>query len=310
MKKILAIILTIVMVLSLGACSNQEENTSDSNFVVSTGGPSADTYLLSSWKEEVDGNREYYLSFYLHSSNYYAILNADSVQFLTDEGEYKALTDAFEASTVEIIDFNEQKQGTSAIALIKTKQMVDNKKIYVLMEGPLQYDEDILTKEDYIAKYNKEPSDEEWIARLCSSSNQTPPMKTIPFSHNDNSGLFGFSNEGKHYFYYSRVGQSTTTDNYVYSQFKINKLTDFSVEQITDTLNSSLYGAKLTDGLFEYVEINEKIQIYCELNDDILTVGYKTIDDSPIKTYVSQLPAYLAYDGILNSSVSLLIVED
>lgn len=308
MKKIIAAILAIIMIFCLAACSEPQPST-DSNFIVSVGGTSADTYVLDSWKTELeDGTREYCLSLYLHSEDYYALLNSDSIQFLTDSNEYKTLTSVFENSDVQIIDFNDEKQGTSAIALIKTKQMIDNKKVYVLMEGPVQYDQDILTKEDYIKKYNKEPTDSEWIARLCSSSSRTPPIKTTPFKHNDDKGLFGFSDNTNHYFYYSTTGKSTVSNDRVYTQWNINRITNFSTEQLVSTLNASLYGAQLVDGKFEYDEWDENIQIYCEFNEGILSIGYKTIDGKSIDSYLSKLPQYLAYDGILNSSVGFLII--
>ena len=135
MKKLIALILVLITITSLSACETTDEPTSDSGFVISTGGVSANTYLLDSWKEEAaDGARDYYLSFYLHSSDYYAILTSDSVQFLSDSGEYKPLVDVFEQSVVDIIEFNDYKQGTSAIALIKTKQLIDSKNLILFFQ--------------------------------------------------------------------------------------------------------------------------------------------------------------------------------
>ena len=310
MKKVISIVLTIIIIFCLSACSQKQQST-DSNFTVSVGGVSADTYILDSWKEELsDGTREYYLSLYLYSKDYYALLDSSSIKFLNENGEYEALTDVFEGSNVNIIDFNDTKQGTSTIAIIKTKQMIDNKKIYVLMEGPVQYDKDILTKEDYINKYNKEPTDSEWVARLCSSSNRTPPIKTISFEHNSNEGIFGFSDNQNHYFYYSSVGKKTVANDKVYTQWNINKITNFSAEQLTSACNASLYGAKLIDNQLEYSECDQNIQIYCELNENIMTIGYKTIDGKSIEPYLSKLPTYLAYDGILSSPVGLIVITN
>ena len=308
MKRFLSILMILIILCACAACTKEDDNGYNPSFEVSKGELSASTYVTDSWKmEKEDGTRDYFLSLFLHSDTYYAFLNESCVKFL-DNGEYKLLTDVFADAEITLYDFNDTKTGTSAFALIKTNKMIDSKKVYVLMDGPAKYEEDVKSKEDFTKKHGAEPTKSEWATSLCSYSEKTSPVKNIVFNH-DNSGIFGFFEEENFYYYYQQTGDFVVSGDKAYANFTITPLTEATNEQIETVAAPYFFAANINDGTISQADEIENIEIYYHYENNVISVGYKTSNGQNIQTYIKNLPEYIAFAGNLSQEMCFAVLD-
>lgn len=297
MKRIFALLLVLILIFTCAACA-KEEVKENPNFNVSVGKHSASTYLLDSWREDKeDGTRDYYLSLYLHSESYYSILDESCVRYL-DGSDYKVLTDVIDNASVQIIDHNEDNVGTSAFALIKTSKMIDSKKVYVLMDGPATYDANIKTKEDFKNKNGEMPTKEEWATTLASYSDQTPPIKEKPVVSADyKKGIIGFYEETNRIISYNQSGKLNVEKDKMYITLDVTMLTNIDAESLQSNFSSRLTPAKIDGDNIEVVSLPKNLEIYFEIQDSTLLIGYKTKDSTEISKLASSVAPYLIFEG-------------
>ena len=305
MKRFFALLLTILLIFTCAACTKEEPIENDPSFKVSVGKHSASTYLLDSWREDKeDGTRDYYVSLYLYSETYYSILDESCVYYL-NSNEYKPVIVVVDNASVTIINHNSDNKGTSAFAIIKTNKMIDTKKIYVLMDGPVEYDATIKTKEDFKNKYGEMPTKEQWVTTLASYSEQTPPIKTKKVSSTDyKNGLVAFYEETNHYFSYKQNGTLVVDNDKAYIQLDITRITSTNDEMIKTLFGAQLASATVKDdGQIEIKPTNATLETYCEIQDSKLFIGYKTKDSSNINKVISNIDRYIVFETTLGQYI-------
>lgn len=297
MKKILSVIMLLLLTLTLFAGCKDDKQKSDDSFKVSKGELSADVYLLDSWKNEIGENdRDYYVSLLLYSDTYYAFLNNDCVKYMQD-GSYEKLTSVFSDSEIKILDLNSKKSGTKAVALIKTKKMIDTKKIYVLMDGPAVYEDGIMSIEDFKSKHGNEPTKSEWATSLCTQSSKSVPFSKIEFDYDKNVGAFGFLDDINQYVYYEQTGAPQIQEDKAFITLQLTYLTNTSDESVKNNMQDYLAAANIKNNEIENCELNDNLEFYFELTNNILSIGYKTKDRTNINTIIDSVPKYVSYSG-------------
>lgn len=112
-------------------------------------------YLIDQWSVEKENEeKDYFVSLYLESNDYYDITQPEDVLCLTDEGEYKAFADVNKTADVQIFQRYEEEltDSVAAYILIKTDELVDLNNLFVNIEGPEKKIDGVETKEQYIEK--------------------------------------------------------------------------------------------------------------------------------------------------------------
>jgi hypothetical protein len=295
MKKIILLILTIVIVAcSLMACTN---NGSDINIVTgedTIAEYTANAYLLDSWRNDMDdGNREYYITLLLYSNDYYDAPSIDDVKYKTDDG-YGSLMEAIEDSTIVVYQMNnELKAGICSYVKIKTNKLIDTKKIYVLLEGPEKYQENTLTKEEYLLANG---SLDGWRSVLTSITESTPPYDEVTTLQTSlNNGGIRLYDDTKSQFYYESDGANKIIDG---STMLTKVFVDPMKNSTLDMLGSALQMggvANFVDGKVELTELNQRLKIAYKIVDNELWIGFETVDGSDINKYDGEIPDLIVY---------------
>ena len=297
MKKIIAFTLVLILALSCVACGNKQVDTpTEPNIVHDAAKPAeydAKTYLVDSWREDDEsGVRSYYTVLLMYSDDYYDIPNENDILYKTENG-YEALLDAIDDSSITLYTLNEQtKIGVCTYAKIKTNTLIDTKKVYAMIEGPVEYDENALTEDDYKDIHGNLDG---WRAIMTSVSEKTPPSNI----GNDliHMGVVNlFDNNAPQYFYSASNQDPVVDGNKMMASLVVEGLSETSTLELF-LEHATLYceTANIVDGVPESVELDENLKIIGELIDGVVWLGFETVDGTDIQDSWDLVPDALVY---------------
>lgn len=298
LKKILSITLALLMIIGLmSGCKNEEdvEPTIVNDGVLAT--YTANVYLVDSWKEEnEDGARKYQTTLLLYSKDYYDVPGVEDIKYQTNEG-YEILVDAIEGSSVVLYPMNEgAKSGIATYAKITTNNLIDVKKIYAVLEGPVEYDEEALTEEDYKSKHGK--LDDGWKSLMVSISEKLPPRdEVVKMNARVGAGeIMLFHETYPEYFYSCVTGEPTVEGSKIVNRMLVAAMTsDANIEMFVEHVSQYCEYVNFVDGEPTKVELNENLKTVCEIVENEVWFGFETADGSDIENYIDEVPDALAY---------------
>ena len=251
-------------------------------------------YQVDDWKEkDVEQNDVYYKTLLIYSKDYYDEPSTDDIRYLTNNG-YEGLTDVVENSSITIYTMNAtSKTGVCTYVKIKTNEMLDEKKIYANVEGPVEYIEGVSKKEDFVKKYKSEDG---WCGLMVSVSDFMVPTDEVgPIQPSREVGVITLSNdeETTRCYYQINSENATIKNNTIMKSMVVDELHENGLEEFVKIL-PSCYTANVVDGEVQVVqELNENIKIKCEVVDNVLWYGYETVNGDNISTYIDELPKYI-----------------
>jgi hypothetical protein len=310
MKKILAILLILVMILTLMAACNNNEDGPDQVVVPGDATPAefnASTYLIDSWREDASsGDRVYYITLFMYSKDYYACPTTEDIKYKTDDG-YVPLTESVEGTEITMYHLNaESKKGVCAYAKIATPILIDTKKIYVNLAGPSEYNENTLTEEAYQASNG---SLEGWRALLTNvSTNDVSSEVDKEIYSSKYYGILRLYDDYRSQYYCSSITPIPIVHNErMVTKIEIDPLTEnASMETLVEHVTKYGQFAMIDNDVVTTIELDERLNVVCEVIDGELWVGFETVDGSNIDTFDGEIPDAIAYP---HSNICYLAVK-
>jgi hypothetical protein len=283
----------------LSACNNNSEQNTDPSIVTGDVEPSefsANTYLLDSWREDAeDGSRSYYITLLMYSDDYYACPTTNDVKYKTGK-EYQVLTNAIEGAEVTLYQVNtELKSGICTYAKIKTPALLDTKKLYVYLAGPIEYDENTLTEEAYKAQHG---SLDGWRKLLTRVSKNSPPNEdVVSMQTSINSGVIRLCDEHYTQYYYSSQNPHPVVDgNRSMTKITIDPMKEEgTLENLATHLTQYGGVALIKNDIATTTELDARLRVVYEIIDNELWLGFETVDGSDISTYDGDIPNAISY---------------
>lgn len=150
-KKISKIITVALAALVL--LSGCKEKDPEPDPIIATADYEIDVTMIDQWREDNGEAREYFLSAIVYSPDTCAALDEDSVQYLTDEGEYVPVGQVYDGSTTVVNMLPDTTSETSFWILVKTDTILDSGRLFIDINGPAVADPDATTMESYEEKY-------------------------------------------------------------------------------------------------------------------------------------------------------------
>lgn len=251
-------------------------------------------YQVDDWKEESQNTgTQYYKTLLVYSKDFYDEPTKEDVLFLTKSG-YEMITNVIDNTDVTIYNMNtSSKKGVCAYIKIKSDELIDEEKIYINIEGPVEYVEGITTRDEFVEKYK---SDEGWCGLTVSVSDFMVPTDEIgPIQPSKEEGVVTIVGDEETTRCYYKINNNKTVfnNNTALRSMNVDELHENGLEELTNIF-PTLYSANMKDGMMEVVEnLNENIKIKVELIDGVFWYGYETVAGDNIANYVEELPEYI-----------------
>ena len=300
LKKLMIVVLCLTIVLTCAACTTSKEDP-QSTLNVQPAEYMARSYKYADW--HVEGTKDYYNVFAVYSGDYYAHIENSDILYLNKNGEYELFRKAYPASDITIVNVNDSTHtGVGAYVQIRTNQLIDINKVFIQVEGPVEYSAHANSKTEYIRYGGKE---EDWRAITTSISSKSIPyadiaaLTTVPYE-----GLMN-TVDGQVIYVTDEEYESGQTEDSVYFQAKYMAFTEINFDTFTADNVISLLPAYDNDGGIKEAERNtldDNLELFCELGNMYVKIGYKTKDGSDISQYLDVVPKYVKY----SSSTELL----
>lgn len=298
-KRILLIMLAAIMVLGLVACKNDKVDE-DVTIEIKPFEYTVSVRVIDEWKvEKEDGTRDYYMTLYAQSDTMYCELKEDNVIFYSDAG-YNPLEETIQGSEVTVYNLNEDThKGVNACIMIKTKNMIDSKKINISFDGPSEYDAECLDKTSYEAKHGKGS----WGSVMSKVSSSAYSSSYIVQSQSGvQYGMFCPMNQDglslALYFDQRNVAPVTEGDKH-YVKLEVTSFSNRDIAAFREYFETRMEAKDKIDLYEGKVELDKNIAMYAEYVDGAMLIGYRTVDGSDISSYVESFPEWLAviYSG-------------
>jgi hypothetical protein len=301
---VVCVVLLVAMIIAVGKDPVDDKH----NLVTNAATPSeysAQTYLIDSWREDFDnGAKKYYITLAMHSNDYYALIKNDDVKYLKD-GKYEPLTEACVGSSVEVFNMNVTQSGICAYAKISTNELIDIKKIYVKMSGPMKYDMDTLSKDAYVEKYG---TTDGWCSKLATVSERSiPHIEMFAMQGGFETGVIRLHTAQSDMYYYESTKNPVTNENSIVTKFNITSLKDCDIETLVNIVANQTVFANIVDGVVSEVKLDQRLQVISHIVDGEAWIGFETIDGSDISAYDWEIPDAIVHTQ--NGKTSYFIVK-
>lgn len=177
---------------------------------------------------------------------------------------------------------------------------MDTKKIYVLLEGAVEYNENVQTMEDYIAING---SADGWLYMMTSVSSKVASIETTSaLFASVNSGVVKLCNSNYDQYYYESDSANTVIDgNRMMTRFAVVSLTDGNLEEFVNNIVTDGHVAQLTDGTPTAIELDKRLQIVGEIINGEVWLGFEIVDGSDFSEYDGEIPNAITYTYIITS---------
>ena len=302
-KNILIICLCVLMLVFLCSCGESDQYAEPGDVIQYN----ATASIVDSWKDTEGDAAIYVTSIVLHSDDFYDCPQANDVNISTDEG-YQVLTDFVPGAEIVVYNLNESlHQGVYTYMKIKSPKLLDTKKIYVNLEGPVEYQNDIDTSEKYLEVNG---SMDGWCNLLVQLS-EYDKQASKNWGHMIDSNSYGvieLVNKDRDQFYYSYIDDNMIINNdKMLKKVFIDKLTNSDINQIVDQLIQDGQVANIVNGEIEIINIDDKLEIYSCVDNGELFVGFKTTDGSNFNEYNGEIPEVIVYNEMENCVCCFII---
>ena len=250
-----------------------------------------DLYLIDQWSEDnADGEKDYYVSFYLESKDYYDVINPEDVVWL-DNG-YSPITEVYETAEIQTFErFPGATTGVASYILIKTDDLLDLNKIYVQTSGPEEKIEGVETKEDYIEKTG---SEEGWNETTVAwTEKNILAEETDEMSMMYNHGFLHMEDENSSIAYFETKEDSVMiAEDRKTVDVRLTKLSENVFDAFEETMGMTTLGFvdKETDRVDVHANWVMNTEIIKEETEDGFTIGYKYEDIESVKDDDGRLP--------------------
>ena len=303
-KKIIALFLCCLIVVSVAACNESKTPTTSP---VEPVGYTATAYILDSWKDTSGESAVYITSIMLYSKDFYDCPDVSDVKILTDD-QYENLTDVVEGSEITVYTMNESlHNGIYTHMKIKSPKLLDTKKIYVNLEGPIEYQENVKTSEEYLEVNG---SLDGWASLLVQLSERVQPSAEDRCAMIDSLsyGVIELVNQNRDQFYYASSNSKVVIEgNKMVTKIFIDPVTNSDMNQIPDQLIKDGEVANIVDGKLVMSELDERLAIYSCVENGELLIGFETIDGSDFKSYNGEVPDAIVYDKVEGCTHCLIV---
>lgn len=291
----IALIIALLMaMMCLTACKN-DENPTPTGPVFTPTDVDIKTYNCDEWKEEAeDGTRTYYTVLLTYTDDCYDVLTADDLKYSSNDGMIP-LTDAFSDVTVDVINVNNyNKVGVCAYIRITSPKLIDMKKVHTLVEGPPEYDENIVTKEDYVSKNG---SSDGWQSVLTNIVSTTPPYDEIEaiYTQEDTGVIRLYTNDRAQYWYEITDEARVMKGADFLTKYKVTPIKNSTLEDFTTNLLTNGVPINIVDGEIVETDLDERITLACNIVDGYVWIGFSTVDGSDFKDYDGEVPYAIVY---------------
>lgn len=294
MRKILALCLAAILLVSMTACNNKEQ-TPTIGEVTMPSDLDAKVYPYNDEKiENEDGTKTYKTSYIVHTSNFYDVLTVDDIKYSTTNG-MQLFSEIYQDAKLNVINVNNlEKTGTCAFIYIESPILIDFKKMYVYVEGPKTYDESISSKEDYVAKNG---STDGWYSMYLTVSSAQYPSDKIESTYTKNgSGVAKLYDDGRSMFKYELTDDvNIITGNTMLTKYKVTSLRNASLEVFAEQIETSGVPAMIDGEEYVVEDVSEKLSVYCIVEGEYVWIGYQTVDGSDFTNYDGMIPDCIVY---------------
>ena len=292
LKSLITLLCMALLCSGLVACGNDQKDEPKDESVPAT--YTASMYRIDDWKvKNEDDTKDYYMTFLLHSEDYYDEPDVDDIKYLTENG-YEPISEAIEGIEIKLYTMNStSKKGICSYLKIKTNKLIDAQKIYALLEGPVEYDETLKNHEEYKEKYG---DDVAWGALMINYTTHNIPTTTVSaVSPRDGEGVFFLSDGQSSSYYYNMTGDIVINENKMLKKVEVEQLSEVGIESLSETLKYALPAQMVNGELQRMDNLNDNLQICCEIVDGCLWLGFETVDGSDIDDYKDALPYALVF---------------
>lgn len=303
-KKIFTICLCFLLVISLCACNKISDIPTTPSEPVKY---EATASIIDSWKDTTGDAPVYVTSIVLYSEDFYSCPTDGDVKILIDNN-YETLVEAVAGSTIAVYTMNKNlHHGVYTHMKIKSPKLLDVKKIYVALEGPVEYKENVETSEEY-QKING--SLDGWASLLVQLSTRNQPSTKNGYAMVDslNHGIVELASKNRDRFYYSLINKELVLDDdKMLSSFFIDPITNSDSGQIADHIINDGVVANIVDGEIVVSKIDNRLEIYSCVEDGELLVGFKMADGSNFSTYDGEVPDAIVYNKVEGCSYCFVV---
>lgn len=252
-------------------------------------------YIIDNWQSKENDTVCYYLTLVVYSEDYYDCLTEDDIKYVTNSG-YVPLSSAVENTSVTVYPINrDAKKGVCSYVKIKSPRLLDTKKIYAYAEGPIAYQENVNTKEDY---KNANGTLDGWRALYISVTTKSFNIDNTESLRSIYEGVIRLSTDNNEQYYYeSRTPSPIINENKMLTKIYVDPLKKATLETFMDALINNATFSVINDGVAEKVELDPRLKVIGEIVDGEVLIGFETVDGSSFEDYDGAVPDAIRYES-------------
>ena len=273
-KTIISMLLMTVLSLSLIACG-KEKVVEEPDIQVELAEHQVFVYLVDAWKKTNPETQkeDYHTTLLVNAETFFAELTLDDVEYLVGT-EYKPIADAVTLTNSNIYQTNDgNNPGVCTYIHLTTNELIDLNKVFVTVCGAEEKENIGLDRTTYKSKLGSLDGFVEIVAGV--EEREIPLSHVLPLQTKIDENVIVLWDENESKFHFKNDPKALCLDTTAaYMMLEVDPLTNTDLSVLIDALNKEGKIGDYKDGKFLEWEDNEDFQIYSEINDGYLCVGY------------------------------------